>query len=140
MFLQSHWERIKRDYDLELRAISETEYCVPCGTYMNKYRTKPNSKLENRGVFYHCPECGHVIQAMRPLHMPVQRKNWALLNEEEETEEEEAEEDTENGSRDTADDEGFKEEVMTPTLKLEDTDEKADADEEIDDEAIEVGG
>lgn len=85
MFLQRHWERIKNEYDLELRAVSETEYCVPCGTYMNKYRTKSNSNVPSKGVFYHCPNCGYVIQTMRPLHIPVQRKDWTIMQDEEDS-------------------------------------------------------
>jgi 3-hydroxy-3-methylglutaryl CoA synthase len=75
------WNRIKQEYNLEYRAVSETEYCVRCETYMDKYRTKGNTDPDSlKGVFYHCPKCGFIIQAMRPLHTAVPYKHWALAD------------------------------------------------------------
>lgn len=69
-----NWDEIVEDYSLEFRAVSETEYCVQCETYMDKFRTKANADVPKKGVFYRCPKCGYVVQAMRPLHVPVKNK------------------------------------------------------------------
>ena len=65
--------KIKQKY--ALRAVSETEYCVNCETYMDKFRTAKNAAEGTpKGLFYHCPKCSLVIQVMRPGHEPVDPK------------------------------------------------------------------
>lgn len=69
------WEKIRQKYALEFRAVSETEYCVNCESYMDKFRTAKNAAEGTaKGLFYHCPKCGNIIQVMRPNHEPVRPK------------------------------------------------------------------
>ncbi len=69
------WEKIKRKYALEFRAVSETEYCINCEGFMDKFRTAKNASTDaSKGLFYHCPKCGFIVQVMRPGHDVVNPK------------------------------------------------------------------
>lgn len=71
------WEKIRNRFALEFRGVSETEYCVNCESYMDKYRTAKNAvEGTEKGLFYHCPKCGFIIQIARPGHVMVSPKDF----------------------------------------------------------------